>query len=229
MEALTIAEAKAIQQLLAKRVRLDDDFPETLSTVCGLDCSYSRRGKDGRMIAGAVLLRFGSWERLESAFVEGETPFPYVPGLLSFRELPLLLEVLRRLERKADLYFVDGAGIAHPRRLGLASHLGVVADIPTIGVAKSRLCGSFDEPASSRGAESPLRDHDETIGTVLRTREAVKPLFVSPGQRVSLESASRLVLACCGRYRLPEPTRQAHRLVTERRAMWKEKGHDATY
>jgi deoxyribonuclease V len=193
--------------------------------ICGLDCSYSRRSKEGRMIASAVLLRFGSWESLEESLVEGEVPFPYIPGLLSFRELPLLLEAIRGLRKRPDIVLVDGAGIAHPRRLGLAAHLGVVTGLATIGVAKSRLCGAFDEPGLHRGDLSPLFFGGEQVGTVLRSREAVRPLFVSPGHRVSLESAPRIVLDCCGRYRLPEPTRQAHGLVTARRAIWKEEHH----
>ncbi len=228
MEPISTEQARTLQRDLAREVLLDDAFPGRVETVCGLDCSYSGKGRRGRMIAGAVVLRFRTWESIDSSVVEGEVPFPYVPGLLSFRELPLLLEALEGLKEPVDLAFVDGAGIAHPRRFGLASHLGVVTGLPSIGVAKSRLCGVYDEPGPERGASSPLLEGGETVGTVLRTRDGVKPLFISPGHKVSLASAPRLVLACCGRYRLPEPTRRAHELVTARRAVWKEDDRDAT-
>lgn len=225
MSVITTVEARALQRDLARQVLLVDSFPEGLERVCGMDCSYSGRRKGGRMIAAAVVLRFGSWEKVEESVAEGPVPFPYVPGLLSFRELPLLLEAIRGLRKSPDIVLVDGAGIAHPRRLGLAAHLGVVTGLATIGVAKSRLCGDFDEPGLHRGDTSPLFFRGEQVGTVLRSREAIKPLFVSPGHKVSLESAPRIVLDCCSRYRLPEPTRQAHGLVTARRAIWKEEHH----
>jgi deoxyribonuclease V len=138
--------------------------------------------------------------------------FPYVPGLLSFREAPAIIDALQQLSEKPDLLLVDGQGLAHPRRFGLACHLGVLADLPTIGVAKSRLVGAYEEPGTERGAWTPLIDGCETIGAVLRTRRAVRPVFVSIGHRICLQTAIDLVLRCTGHFRLPEPIRAADRL-----------------
>jgi deoxyribonuclease V len=140
--------------------------------------------------------------------------FPYVPGYLSFREIPVVLAALARLRQQPDLILCDGQGIAHPRRVGIASHLGVLTGTPTIGVAKSRLIGEHEEPRAVRGVWSALRDGEELIGAVLRTRVGTKPLYVSIGHRVSLETAIEFVLACTTRYRLPETTRAAHRLAS---------------
>jgi len=137
-----------------------------------------------------------------------------VPGLLSFRELPAVLEAIDRLREPPDLLLCDGQGIAHPRRLGIASHLGLLVDIPSIGVAKTRLCGSHGAVPDQRGAWTPLRADSEIIGAVLRTRPSVKPLYVSPGHRIGLETAIGYVMRCCTRYRLPETTRHAHRLAS---------------
>jgi deoxyribonuclease V len=141
--------------------------------------------------------------------------FPYVPGLLSFREIPALLKAFAKLKRRPDLVFVDGQGLAHPRRLGIASHLGLWLDLPTIGCAKSRLCGEYREPGKKRGNFSPLLDRGEEIGAVLRSKDEVSPLFVSVGHRIGLASAIRLTLACHEGRRIPAPTRQADRLVAE--------------
>jgi len=145
------------------------------------------------------------------------TRFPYVPGLLSFREAPAALEAFSRLRTRCDLVLYDGQGIAHPRRFGIASHIGVLADVPAIGVAKSRLVGEYGALPQERGAWVPLRDRGETIGAVLRTRAGVRPLFVSVGHRVSLETAIVWVMACVTCFRLPETTRQAHRLASGER------------
>ncbi|HEY9147853.1 MAG TPA: deoxyribonuclease V, partial [Gammaproteobacteria bacterium] len=142
------------------------------------------------------------------------TRFPYVPGLLSFREVPAVLAALEQLSALPDLLLCDGQGIAPPRRLGIASHLGVLLDLPTIGVAKSRLVGEHAEPGEEKGAWQPLTDKGETLGCVLRSRSNVKPLYISPGHRVSVESARHWVMACLTRYRLPETTRWAHRLAS---------------
>jgi deoxyribonuclease V len=166
----------------------------------------------GRSRAALVTLTFPELDTVERVAVDSPTVFPYIPGLLSFREIPPILEAWKRLERPPDLLLCDGHGIAHPRGLGFASHLGLVLDIPTIGCAKSHLYGSFDEPGMERGARAPVRGAGGgTIGTVLRTRAGVRPVFVSIGHRIDLRTAVRLVLACSPRFRIPVPLRLAHR------------------
>lgn len=184
--------------------------PAKLRLVAGLDAHYQTGA--GLAWGAAALLSWPELELVESALACRPLDFPYVPGLLSFREAPALLAALACLSRRPDLAFVDGQGIAHPRRLGLASHVGVLAGVPTIGVAKSRLIGTFAPPGPEKGASSPLTDKGEVIGAVLRTRAGVRPLFVSVGHRIGLDAAVRLVLAAASRYRLPEPTRLADRL-----------------
>lgn len=176
--------------------------------VAGVDAHYDA----GRVWAAVVVMSLPDLVTVESALIQRPLAFPYVPGLLSFREAPAILDALHRLSGRPDLLLVDGQGLAHPRRFGLACHLGVLADVPTIGVAKSRLVGTHQEPGIARGAWSPLIDRGETIGAVLRTRRAVKPVFVSVGHRISLETAIDLVLRCTSRFRLPEPIREADRL-----------------
>jgi deoxyribonuclease V len=156
-------------------------------------------------------------EQVETATAEQETRFPYIPGLLSFREAPVCLEAVAKLGCQPDLFMIDGQGVAHPRRLGLASHLGLFLDKPTIGCAKSRLIGKHEEPGSERGAYCLLRDGDETIGAVVRTCSRVKPVFVSVGHKCTLDDAIRITLACATRYRIPEPTRLAHQAVSRLR------------
>jgi len=155
-----------------------------------------------------------AFEHVETATAEQETRFPYIPGLLSFREAPVCLEAVGKLCRQSDLFMIDGQGVAHPRRLGLAAHLGLFFDRPTIGCAKSRLIGTFEEPGGEKGAWNPLRDGEEVIGAVVRTRSRVKPIFVSVGNKCRLEDAIRIALACSTRYRIPEPTRLAHQAVS---------------
>jgi deoxyribonuclease V len=208
---LTPREAIAVQNRLREKLVLTDDFG-TVRRVAGTDVGFE---DDGRITRAAVaVLSFPALELVEHALARLPTRFPYVPGLLSFREIPALLTALARLQRPPDLILCDGQGYAHPRRCGLASHLGLVTGLPTIGVAKSRLTGAFREPPRRRGAWRPLTDGDETIGAVLRTRTGVRPVFVSPGHRVSLETAIRYTMACVRRYRLPETTRWAHRLAS---------------
>lgn len=161
-----------------------------------------------------MLLDFPSLELRGHAVVEGEIRFPYVPGLLSFRECPLAMASLRKLPRRPDLLLCDGQGLAHPRRFGIACHLGVLLDTPAIGAAKSRLIGTHEDPGSERGSQAPLFDGDEVIGSVLRTRANVRPVYVSTGHRVSLASAVAITLQCSPRFRIPEPTRQAHKLAS---------------
>lgn len=203
---VTTAEARDIQF----RIR-DLVVKETGSLaphfVTGADISFRR---DGGATAAAVTLSFPSLEVVESVVIEGHASFPYVPGLLTFREAPLLLSAFERMKITPDFILVDGQGIAHPRRFGVASHLGVLLDVPTIGCAKSRLCGEHDDLALEAPARTLLRDGTEIIGAAVRTRTGSRPLYVSIGHRVDLPTAIELVLACCRRYRLPEPTRLAH-------------------
>jgi deoxyribonuclease V len=219
---LTYTEAREIQLRLAGQVRFErlEKEPEI---VAGLDCAFGDNGK--RVLAAVVVLRWvaastpkalgmASFELIEAADASMDVTFPYIPGLLSFREAPACLAAVEKLGTEPDVFLVDGQGIAHPRRLGLASHLGLFLDRPTIGCAKSRLIGTFAEPTAKKGAHSPLCDGDEVIGAVVRTRANVKPLFVSTGHRCRLEDAIRVTLACTTRYRLPEPTRLAHQAVS---------------
>jgi deoxyribonuclease V len=220
---LSYAEARRVQTELAGRVQIVS-LRNQPRFIAGLDCTFSRDGR--RIFAAAVLLEvvgagleMGSFELrlVETVSAERETAFPYIPGLLSFREAPVCLEAAGRLGREPDLYVIDGQGLAHPRRFGLACHLGLFFDRPTIGCAKSRLIGTFDEPGEEKGAWSPLRDGGEVIGAVVRTRRRVKPIFVSVGHRCLLEDAIRISLACTKRYRIPEPTRLAHQAVSRLR------------
>jgi len=221
---LSYAEARALQMRLAGRVRFTKLAKEP-KLVAGLDCAFGEGGK--RIFAAAVVLRrvaastpkelgmvSAAFELVETVSASMDVAFPYIPGLLSFREAPVCLAAVEKLENEPDVFLIDGQGIAHPRRLGLAAHLGLFLDKPTIGCAKSRLTGTFAEPASEKGAHSPLSDGDEVIGAVVRTRTNVKPLFISVGHRCTLEEAIDLTLACATKYRLPEPTRLAHQTVS---------------
>jgi len=209
------AEARAIQSRLSERVILKDEFGP-VRYVAGTDVAF----EDGlRVTRGAVaVLSFPSLELVEHAVARRPTSFPYVPGLLSFREIPAILDALAMLRRQPDLVLCDGQGYAHPRRFGLACHLGVLTGLPCIGVAKSRLVGQHAVPATEKGSRAPLLDGEELLGTVLRSRTGVRPLYVSPGHRVSHESAVRFTLQCCTRYRLPETTRWADRLAAAPRS-----------
>lgn len=205
------SQAIEIQEKLRGELICQDDFT-SLTTVAGLDVSFNRSHNLAR--AAIVLLRFPGMEVLECAVASQMVHFPYIPGLLSFREAPVLLAALSRLKRVPDLLFCDGHGFAHPRRFGLACHIGVLSGLPTIGVAKSCLVGAYHHPAEARGAYAYLVDNGEVIGAALRTRQGVKPIFVSIGHRISLSSAIELTLTCTWNYRLPEPIRQAHHLAS---------------
>ena len=204
-------EAIAIQEQLRRYVIQTDQFGE-IHTVAGVDVGFEDNGRVTR--AAVVTLQFPSLQPLETAVARQPTRFPYVPGLLSFRELPAVLAAMQQLRQPADIYLCDGQGYAHPRRLGIASHLGVLTGFATIGVGKSRLLGSHAAVADRRGAWQPLMDRDEVVGAVLRSRQGVKPIYVSCGHRVCLDSAVRLVLACTTRYKLPETTRLAHKYAS---------------
>jgi len=179
-----------------------------IKLIAGIDVSVSRYSRTGR--AAVVVLNYPDLEVRDISVAEGAIDFPYIPGLLSFREAPLALQAWRGLETRPDLLMVDGQGLAHPRRLGIASHLGLLLNIPSIGCAKSRLIGTHDSLPEEAGSYSLLMENDEVIGAVVRTKHAVKPLYVSIGHRTDLDSAIRLVLNCCQGFRLPQPTRLAH-------------------
>jgi deoxyribonuclease V len=208
---LSATEAIAVQRELRAHL-IPSDRLGPVRRVAGVDVGFEAGGTITR--AAVAVLRYPALELLETAIARRPTTFPYVPGLLSFRELPAVLEALERLNEPPDLLLCDGQGIAHPRRLGIACHLGLLVDIPSIGVAKTRLYGTHEEPPDQRGAWTPLRADGEIIGAVLRTRAGVKPLYVSPGHRIGLETAVAYVMGCCARFRLPETTRHAHRLAS---------------
>jgi deoxyribonuclease V len=206
-----VAGARAVQEALRTQVVREDRLGP-VDTVAGVDVGFEDGGKTTR--AAVAVLVFPSLEPVAQAISRSPTVFPYVPGYLSFRELPAVLEALAQLEAVPDLILCDGQGLAHPRRFGLACHLGVLTGIPAIGVAKSRLIGRHDELPPDKGAWVPLLDRDETIGAVVRTRSNVSPVYVSTGHRVSLATAIDYTLRCTTRYRLPETTRHAHRLAS---------------
>ena len=191
-------------------------LPGPVSRVAGTDVSASK-GSD-RVWAGAVVCSYPDLHVLDEAWTEGKSSFPYIPGFLSFREIPALLETLKQLKTWPDVILCDGQGTAHPRRMGLASHLGVLLDWPTIGCAKRRLIGEFSDLAQRKGSFSFLRHHEQVIGAAARTRVGVKPVFVSPGHRITLEESLEIVFRCSPKYRIPEPIRSAHNLVPRLRA-----------
>jgi deoxyribonuclease V len=198
------AEAQRLQERWRGHV-ITEDRLGTVQRVAGVDAHYSADS----VWAAVAVMTFPDLLLVESALIHCPLGFAYVAGLLAFREAPPILELLHRLSEPPDLLLVDGQGLAHPRRFGLACHLGVLGDVPTIGVAKSRLVGSYQQPGSKRGAWSKLVDRGETVGAVLRTRSAVQPLFVSVGHRVSLKTAIDCVLRCTRHFRRPEPIRAA--------------------
>jgi deoxyribonuclease V len=216
--------AAALQRELARALRIGGPGPCSPLLVAGCDVAGGGRWarRDEEIVAGVILLRFPGWEIVETATARGPAPFPYIPGLLSFREAPLYIEAFARLRHRPDLLLCDGQGIAHPRGLGLAAHLGVLFDLPSIGVAKSRLIGEHREPGRRRGCSTrlTLAASDESpgragtiIGRVVRTQDGVRPLFISPGHRIGVDAAARWVLALAPSHRLPEPTRLADQWV----------------
>jgi len=207
---LSPKQAIALQKEMSRLVSRSRPA-EAFRFVAGLDGAFSRDGR--HCIAGVVL-----WDLQQRRVVEQHTAtrrlyFPYIPGLLSFREIPAWLAALRKLRQTPDVLMCDGQGLAHPRRFGIASHLGVLCGLPAVGCAKSRLIGAHDQPPARRGGRAPLCDKDEVIGTVLRTRTGIRPVYVSIGHRLDLPTAEALVLECALKYRLPEPTRLADQLV----------------
>lgn len=209
----SVAEARTVQEKLRADVVTHDDLG-TITRVAGADVGFEEGGRIAR--AAVAVLTFPGLELVDQSVVRRKTTFPYVPGYLSFREIPPVLDAIAALAEPPQLVLCDGQGYAHPRRFGLACHLGVLLDVPTIGVAKSRLVGTYDEPGPAKGDWTPLLDDEEVVGAVLRSRPEVKPVFVSIGHRLSLETAVETTLRCTTRYRLPETTRWAHRLASDR-------------
>jgi len=207
-------EAVALQRELAQSVRTDVPLPvEHVRLVAGVDVSG---GKFDPMLTAGLIV----WDRLSGKIIErvsfrGPETFPYIPGLLSFREIPVLLEAAKQLQTEPDVFVVDGHGIAHPRRMGIATHLGLFLQRPTLGIAKSLLVGDDAGLKARAGSTLPIIDRGEVVGMSLRTKDSVKPVYVSPGHLCDLPSALAIVTACCGRYRIPEPTRLAHEWVNE--------------
>lgn len=204
---VNVAQALGIQRRLAEQVSRSNEVTSP-RLIAGVDISVNKA--EGTATGAVVVLNYPELRVVETKVVLGKLDFPYIPGLLSFREAPLILAACQNLTVIPNLILVDGQGIAHPRRMGLASHLGLFLDIPTIGCAKSRLCGSHEIPGEESGSYAEIVDVGETIGAALRTKPGTKPIFVSIGHKVDLESAVYWVLECCRGYRLPEPTRLAH-------------------
>ena len=221
---IDLAEGRSIQLELAKRVVVDGGpSPDEIRLVAGCDVAFDK--KTGMAFGSLVSMSFPELATVEIYNAEAPIRFPYVPGYLSFRELEVILKLFRGLKAVPDLVLVDGQGIAHPRGIGLASHLGLFLGLPTIGCAKSRLVGEYDEVGPKKGDRAPLNYRDSVIGTVLRTRDGVKPMFISPGHLVGVERAAELALACTSRYRLPEPTRRADAAVARyKKAVLAERG-----
>ena len=224
---LPYSEAISLQKKLAEKIK-HIKIKNQPKIIAGLDCAFSKDGQ--KIIAAVVVLKISDFELIEAVHAVKKVTFPYIPGLLSFREAPVCIAAVEKLRNKPDVFIVDGQGIAHPRRLGLAAHLGLFFDKPTIGCAKSRLTGKFKEPPLEKGNYSLLKESkskkgntshksqttsDEIIGSVVRTRTNVKPVFVSVGNKCLLEDAIKITLACTTKYRLPEPTRLAHQLVSK--------------
>lgn len=201
-----------MQRRLAGEVRAEP-LGRPVETVAGVDVSV----RGDRVQTAIVVVRLPGLAVVDEAVWRGDVQYPYVPGLLSFREMPAILPALERLRVRPDVFMTDSQGLAHPRRFGLGCHLGVVLDWPTLGVAKTRFIGTHAEPGPEKGDAVPLFDDGEVIGSVLRTRRKVKPVYVSLGHRITLPEAVALTLACTSRYKLPEPTRLAHKLSRDER------------
>ncbi|KPK90821.1 MAG: endonuclease V [Deltaproteobacteria bacterium SM23_61] len=211
-------EAVRIQEKLRKRLRLRTS-KAPFKTVAAADASYSRT--DEKLFAAFLIFSYPDLTLLETAAARGRSSFPYIPGLLSFREAPILLKAFSKLERHPDVILIDGQGIAHPRSMGIATHLGILLNLPSIGCAKSRLYGKEAEPGLEQGSFVPLLEGEQTLGMIVRTRTGVKPVYVSPGHRMDMEGSVKMVLSLCRGYRIPEPLRQAHILVNQLRVAGK--------
>ncbi len=211
---LSYSQARDFQKNLASKVQLVS-LKKPPKLIAGIDCAFSKDGK--KIIAAVVVLKLPDFVSVETTSALRKVTFPYIPGLLSFREAPVCIAAVEKLKAEPDVFIIDGQGIAHTRRLGLAAHLCLFFDKPTIGCAKSRLTGYFEDPPPEKGAYSLLKDKDEVIGAVVRTRTNVKPVFISVGNKCRLDDAIKIALDCTTKYRLPEPTRLAHQLVSKLR------------
>lgn len=211
---LTVEDAIAIQENLQAEVITEDQLKEPVQYVAGVDMGFEADGTISR--AAVAVLSFPDLQLQETSLARRPTTFPYIPGFLSFREIPAILDAMEKIKIIPDIILCDGQGIAHPRRFGIACHLGLIVDIPTIGVAKSLLVGKHEDLPELRGSWQPLTHKGEKIGAVLRTRVGVKPVYVSSGHRVSLPTAIDYVLRCTPKYRLPETTRIADKLASSR-------------
>ena len=206
-------EAIATQKTLTGLISLQDELSE-LKTVAGVDVGFEQNNTIAR--AAVAVLSFKDLNLIEYAIARRPVHFPYVPGLLAFREIPVVLDALQRLENLPNILLCDGQGIAHPRGLGIAAHLGLITQLPSIGVAKTRLIGDHHEPGNTKGDWAPLFIKEKQVGVVLRTRTNTKPLYISPGHKISIETSKNIVMHCLTKYRLPETTRHAHKLASQK-------------
>lgn len=213
-ENITPQQAIELQAQLRDRLQIQP-LTKKITTIAGADISFNKF--ETTVYAGIVVMQFPSLQVIETAGVTDETSFPYVPGLLAFREVPALSKAWEKLVIKPDVLVLDGHGIAHPRRMGIAAHFGVVLNTPSLGCAKSLLTGKYKEPSIEAGSVTDLFSGQELIGKVLRTKKNVKPVFISPGNLISMEQSLELILQCVRKYRIPEPTRLAHHFVNELR------------
>jgi deoxyribonuclease V len=218
---LTPREAVKLQEKLRERVAFENPSGSSIRTVAGADLAFDPETNDA--FAGVIVYRFPKLEEVERCFARRRLRFPYIPGLLSFREIPVLTAAFARLCSDPDLLLIDGHGRAHPRGFGIACHVGVIFDKPTIGCAKSLLVGQHEEPEKQAGSRAPLVFHGEQVGTVLRTRAGVKPIYVTVGNRISLEAAVDLVMQCADGYRIPKPTREADHYVRHLRQAYQQR------
>lgn len=209
-DQLTIAEATLIQQKLRGQLNLEP-LQKEVRTIAGADISLALYSET--VYAGLVVLSYPELQPIAYSLVKSSTIFPYVPGYLAFREIPAILKAYEQLPMKPDIVMFDGNGILHARRMGIASHFGVLTGAVTMGCAKKKLAGQYADPGTSKGEYTPVTDKGEVIGYALRTKDGVKPVFISPGHQMSLEDSLTLALKCTGRHRLPEPTRHAHEYV----------------
>lgn len=215
---LNIKEAIRLQEELRTKVVLEDQFKD-IEIIAGFDVGVKKRGTSGKELRGigaCVVMSYPDLEIIEKHVEVTEVNYPYVPGLLSFREIPILIPLLEKIENEPDILMMDGQGIAHPRRFGLASHIGVILNKPSIGCAKSHLIGDYDEPAQEAGSYKYIFQDGDIIGAVVRTRKGVKPVYISPGHKITLNTSIVVTLRCCMGYRLPEPVREAHKLTRGR-------------
>ena len=213
-ENITSQQAIELQTQLRQQLQIQP-LTKEITTIAGADISFNKYSTT--VYAGIVVMHFPSMQVIETSGVTDETTFPYVPGLLAFREVPALSKAWEKLQTKPDVLVLDGHGIAHPRRMGIAAHFGVVMQTPTLGCAKSLLTGKYTEPSTEAGSVSDLFAKEELIGKVFRTKKNVKPVFISPGNLISMEQSLDIIKQCVRKYRIPEPTRMAHNFVNELR------------